>query len=555
MNNSELDNLIKNKWKTDKVWEESFSEDYRPGYCIFNNTAYALDLLYKHVKNNSKMCFHTDVDVDGIGTTYIFKKTLEKIGSNNHLLLINRDKVHGIQQKHADYFKQKPIDLMIITDSSSNEIDIIKQFNCDVLCIDHHDLLHRDLLGYCNDGIHRYVIVNNTIDNYAFDFDKRWLMTKKPGIFDNVEPYKGTSAMSCGLVVYELLRIFCDIYGYTHLLENMKLYQWVGVTLISDVIDTLNDRNQWYLDKTVFSYEVEPTLDCIMHKINKYISKLSVSYIGYTFAPLVNKAIRANAGAEALTDIIYYPDRILDLKKYDENQKDAVDRAINIEIVHNGVKTTGKRDFSNSDSIELDITSLGINPNYTGVIASHVGGDNNKAAAVYYIDKEGLCKGSFRGQDKNFDYRGYFEKFDPSIYAQGHSLAFGFRLKKDLLDQIMKNIPELENKNKNIYDIALGQCKNGIIHIDQEDWDNFRRQGYLMRISVGNSKVQTNDQILFRISNRDIDLKTAHGKLLIYNVFGGIDNGGFECKAFKPVTDSEVNVLSTVDNGIEMFIH
>ena len=137
------------------------------------------------------------------------------------------------------YFKDKNVDLIIITDSSSNDIEIIKQFNCDVLCIDHHDLLHTDLSGVCNNGVSEYVIVNNTIDSPTYDEDFAWLQSFDAKAFSNVSRYTAQPAMSCGLVVYELLRVYCKYLGKEQLLENLKLYQWVGVTLFTDAVDTL----------------------------------------------------------------------------------------------------------------------------------------------------------------------------------------------------------------------------------------------------------------------------------------------------------------------------
>ena len=252
-NNKEVQadyDFLMEKWKYKSVTGDEIPE--RPPFCIFNNLVLALELLKKHIDKNSLMCLHTDVDVDGFGTTYILKKILENLGSNRHLLLINRDKVHGIQQKHVEYFKKNKIDLMIITDSSSNEIDIIKQFNCDVLCIDHHDLLHNDLSGKCNDGIHDYVIVNNTIANSNQERDNLWLRRKNISAFEQLETYCGDIDMSCGVVVYELMRIYCECFANPKLLENLMLYQWAAITLITDVINTLNERNQWYYCNSIF---------------------------------------------------------------------------------------------------------------------------------------------------------------------------------------------------------------------------------------------------------------------------------------------------------------
>ena len=80
---------------------------------------------------------------------------------------------------------------------------------------------------------------------------------KNSTAFNNLEKYIGDSDMSCGLVVYEMLRLYCECFNNPKLLENLMLFQWVGVTLLTDVVNTLNRRNQWYLDKTVFGMNME----------------------------------------------------------------------------------------------------------------------------------------------------------------------------------------------------------------------------------------------------------------------------------------------------------
>lgn len=71
-----------------------------------------------------------------------------------------------------------------------------------------------------------------------------------------------------------------------------------------------------------------------------------------------------------------------------------------------------------------------------------------------------------------------------------------------------------------------------------------------MLIGFGNSKVQTKDEILLRVSASDVSLKSQRGKLYMYNVLGGYENGGFECKAFKPLEGTEFNVLVLYEGGI-----
>lgn len=541
-------NILLDRWKFTSVIGDV--KPNKPDFMVFNNTAYALDLLHKHIISGSKMCLHTDVDVDGIGTTYILKRTLENLGNNKYVLLINKDKIHGIQSKHVEYFKKNPIDLMIITDSSSNEIELIKQFECDVLVIDHHEILHEDLVGYCNDGIHRYVIVNNTIDNKNQEQDNLWLRSKNISAFEKLNDYKGDSDMSCGLVVYELLRLYCECFANPKLLENLMLFQWVGITLLTDVVNTLNERNQWFLENTVFSMDMESSLKAMMHKLTSFKASLDKTYIQYTFAPAINKAIRAGESQHALDIVINKPFNISELKGYGDIQKQAVDRAVCVEFVDpvTGLRTLNARVF-NTPTIMLDISKLGISPNYSGVIASRLSGDNNKNAAVFIINENGLCKGSFRGKYKNVDYRKYFDDYADNIYAQGHPGAFGFELTKEQLEYLMNNINSIEPVGQERPWLTLGNMNTdeyGEYHITS--LDDFKKLGYIWKIAVGNSKVTSKDEIVIRVKASDVVLKSTKGKIFIYDVFG------LECKSFKPLNGKYFDIYMEYTNEINMYI-
>lgn len=539
--------ILMDKWKTKSVTGDIKPE--RPSYCVFINTSKALQLLHKHIVRNSSMVLHTDVDVDGIGTTYIIKRVLDNLGCTNYALLINKDKIHGIQEKHVEYFKRNPIDLMIITDSSSNEIETIKSFNCDVLVIDHHDLVQYELYGTCNDGIHKFVIVNNTIDNSNQEEDNKWLRSKNISAFENLESYKGTNDMSCGLVVYELLRLYCECFVNPNLLENLMLYQWVGVTLITDVINTLNDRNQWYLDKTVFNMDVEPTLKVIISTINEWKTSLDKSYIGYTLAPLINKAIRAGAGNEALDIVMNRPQDINNLQKYAELQKQVIEKVVNVQTNDplTGQKILQPRVFSQK-SIMLDTGPFNISPNYNGVIASRLGGENHKNAAVY-VNENGYCKGSFRGLHKSVDYRSYFVNYSDDIYAQGHPEAFGFEVRYEQLKDLLDNISDIEPTEDEKPWLTIGNMnpdEYGVYHVT--DLTEFKRQGYLWRIAVGNAKVTSKDEICMRVKASDVVLKDNNGKLYIYDVLG------MECKAFSILKGEYFDVYAEYTNEINMYI-
>lgn len=541
-------NPLKEFWGLPEIYGEAKSD--KPKLCLFNNIVIAMNMLRKHISASSKIALHTDVDVDGVSTTYIAKETLNNLGVSNTPIVINKEKVHGIQQKHAEFFKNYKIDLMIITDSSCNDIDIIKQFECDVLVVDHHDLEHNELMGKCNDGIHEFIIVNSTIDNMNYEEDIKSIEKYIGRTLDNVEVYKGTQAMSCALAYYEFMRVYYTCFSNVQIIENLKLYQWAAMTLFTDVIDTINTRNQWYLDNTIFNTEIENTLRIILRQLNSYKLRLDKSYIEYTFAPLVNKAIRANKGSDVIKNIINNPSDICELRGYAELQEDMVNRVLNVSVTdpNTGLVSTSKRAF-NTDYILFDTSSFGVHPNYNGVIASRLQGDLCKNAAIYSVTSDGICQGSFRGKYKEVGYRQFFIDMVPGIYAKGHPGAFGFKATREQLENIMANISSIEPvKNpRPLFSVGdIPEEDRGQYHIT--DMNSFKREGYLLKIAIGNAKVISKDEVFIRVRAEDVKLKETKGKVFIYEAYG------IECKAFNVMHGKYFDIYLEYSNEICAFL-
>lgn len=566
------DNVLLDKWGSPDITGDIPVK--KPDMCIFNNTRKALEMLHKHMVLKSKIGLHIDVDVDGIGSGYILSRFLYSHRVNDLVHMINKGKVHGIQDKHVNYVNNNSgIGLMLISDSSCNEIEYIKQFNCDVLVIDHHEILHNDTYGKCNDDIHEYIIVNNVLDNLEFEQDILWLKQKNTEAFNNIPKYLGDNRMSCGLVIYELLRVYCECFSSPNLMENLMLYQWAGVTLLTDAIQLKTPRNQWYMHMTVHNTNMEHSLKIMQGLINKWRATLDKTYIGYSFAPVINKAIRADANKEALMTVLFNPSDILRLNKYKDNQENAVNKVVYVnyeeltrlkkkykdlgwtdEAAINELRLKGyvteliPRKF-NSDYISIDVSSYNISPNYTGVIAGRLSGENNKNTVCYTIDENGLAKGSFRGRLTDTDYRKYFEDYSDDIYAQGHAGAFGFRCKTEQLNDIMTNINSIEKDTDTREYFSVGNIpenERGVFHI--VSFEDFKKNMYLLRIANGNSKLTSVDEVNIKVSARDVVLKEIRGKLFLYDVLG------LECKAFKQLSGEYFKVYLEYTNELSAYI-
>lgn len=543
------DKLLIEKWDDNYVWEYNKTE--KPDYCLFNNCEKAIELLNKHIEANGRIILHTDVDMDGVGTTYIMLKFLKYMGVSCTPLIINKEKIHGIQAKQIDYInKAKAADLVIITDSSTNEVEAVKKFECDVLVIDHHDVVDKqgETFGHCNDNEHRFVIVNNTVENNDFEASKLLIEKHKSIDVEKIKQFDGDARMSCGLVVYELLRVYCVCFSDERVLENLKLYQWATITLFTDIVDTVTKRNQWYLDKTLLGNETEGTLNTVLNILDKYKSKIDKSFIQYKFAPLVNKTIRAGESTKALDIIINNINRLQELRKYEAIQKEAIERAVCIKTSGQlGIQTTSKIVFKGK-TIMLDISNLDISKNYTGVIASRLSGDNGKSAAVYIKDN-GVCQGSFRGKYKDIKYREIFEEYSSDIYAQGHNTSFGFKLTEEQLSELMQKIGDIEQTvDKRPY-ITMGNMTDsemGVYHI--KDISEFKQQGFLWKLAIGNSKVTSPDELLIRVKTADMALKRVGEKIFYYDVFG------IECKAFSPIKGEYADVYLEYSGEISAYI-
>ena len=528
-----MSDLLLERWGSDIVTGDR--EAGIPKIIGFHNTVKGIELLRNHVIKNSKIAVHCDVDVDGIGSGYVGKKFLGSQGAINTLFLINKDKIHGIQPAHVKYFNEiNNIDLLIILDSSTNEIELIKMLKCDVIVVDHHEIMHNELCGKTEYG-YEYVIINNMIGNSNGSEVNDWLRNNNPDTIETITDYVADARFSGAAVLYEIFRLYEEAYKVGPALKNLGLFQWVGVTLFSDAILLASDRNQYYMQQTVHSTYIESSLKIMLTELNKYKVTLDKSFINFTFCPAINKAIRAGFGGEALDIVLNRPQDILKLNIYKETQAKVLELCTNSTAVY-------KEDY-----ILKDITSTGVSKNYCGVIAARLCGENTKNA-VSFIMNDGTAMGSFRGRRSDVNYRGFFESYAKDVFAQGHDGAFGFKVDVPRLTDIMSQLKSIEPEETRLYLTAgnVPQELRGQYHIS--DMDNFKRLGYLWRLAIANSKLSGSEQLSIIGSSIDVVLVEQRGKLFVYEIMG------LRCKAFEPINTKLVNVYIEYSKDIEMYI-
>ena len=533
-------NVFDYAWNSDIVTGKRKAD--KPDLITFANTHLFVYLLNNAIERKESVMIHCDVDVDGIGTGYILGRFIEAAGGLKPSYIINKSKEHGINEKHVNYFKNNKTDLLIIVDSGSNDIEYIKNMNCNVLVIDHHEVEHSDLKGITNDGKHSYAIINNTIQCFNFDVIKKYFNKINTETFEKLKEYVVDDRMSCGLVIYELLRVYQELFKLGNILENLRLYQWVGITLFTDEIELNNERNQWYVEHTVNKDEVESNLNILIKELNPYKYRLDKSFICYTLAPTFNRAIRAEKSSEALDIVINHPEQVSKLSVYRKSQDIAIEKSI-------------EGAYFGDTYVIKDNTYTGISNNYSGVVGSRLCGDYNKNAFVYHVDSEGIAKGSFRGRINNLNYLEFINSNNLGI-AQGHKSAFGLKCKSENVHNLMQSLQAYESQYQDKLTYGgykylltagvLNEIERGLFVI--EDIEKFKKDWGIWSLAVGNSRVSNKEQILLTVSIQDVKLCDTKGKIYIYDILG------LKCKAFKPISDKILNIYAEYSTEIDLYI-
>ena len=185
--------------------------------------------------------------------------------------------------------------------------------------------------------------------------------------------------------------------------------------------------------------------------------------------------------------------------------------------------------------------------NYTGVIAASLSGDYQKQAAVYEIEN-GIAFGSFRGVQPTFDYRTFFEQHAEGNYAQGHKAAFGFQLSLSEFEAILNDLDSINVDICPSNYLTAGDIPSNLIgehHI--YDINDFKRQGNLLRLAIGNSHVNSSEQIEIIVPIKSARLVEQRGKLYIYDVLG------IQCKAFEILTHPTIRIYAEQSNLLNIY--
>ena len=495
-----IDKVLRGKYNNYDIISERIKPE-EPEVAYFFNYQEGYNLLKHHIECGSNIAIHADVDLDGIGSAYILYKFLIKEMGLAPILFINDTKEHGIKESYNKEIVEQGINLVIVVDSSSNEIETLSKMDCDVLVLDHHLIGDVGLKGFTSKG--EYVIINNVVDNIS-------------------DGYKGDTKYSAGLLVYEYLRLYLSLEGRENYLFSSLLYQWAVVTLYSDVIPLDSYRVQYYIGQSLNCDDIEYNLKLMLNALNPYIRNISKRAIIITLAPYINKVIRGGGCREILSYVLKLPNLITDLdrdKYYSDKQKSA------LLSIKNCVRGDG---YS-----YLDLTQENISPSYAGYIASSLVRESGNSAVVF-TQVDGFFKGSFRGK-LSLNYIDLFKSkcVDTREYVRGHKGAFGFKMTRDTLGRALKSLKIIEAGLGEEFIITAGDMPERYKGIYQIQGNIISKEIDMALLGLINSRLSSVEEIPIYVRNSNEIVQTkrySKNNKEIYDIYyKGIQGIAFEC--------------------------
>ena len=373
-------------------------------------------LFEKH--RNRPILLYGDPDCDGLFSLYLMCQFCEMMGIKHYDYYVNEHRFHGFTLP-VDKLKGK---LVIAADFhiETNVLEDLVNHDVVVLSTDHHDIKGE------------YVDISNDM------YDTEGIIINKQYYF---EPEEDRYLSGAG-VFYELI---CSLWPQ---FKNKVFEAIVGVSLLTDVRATENDKAKEYLRKT---FNIDPETQYIDYLIKNTITgdftfgrpKLDRNFVDYTLSPTINALLRYNKTSEAVEFILGRG--LKNGNKYRQSQSDLMTVMAN-RVRLNSLSSINilaiiDIDFADYPDVELS--------DFIGLLCSNYKDKyGGKSVLGFTVANGKVTRASFRGKFDDVPYLSSIRQLIP--HSDGHQTAFGiknFEPTPDLWVQLDDLISDLESNH------------------------------------------------------------------------------------------------------------
>ena len=371
-----------------------------------------LDILEKKIRENQKVRIIGDYDIDGICSTYILLKGLERAGAHVDVDIPDRMKDgYGISRELIDLAHDAGVDTILTCDNGISAIEQVayaRELGMTVLVTDHHEVPYEEQ----EDGsVLKFLPPAQAIVN--------------PKQEDCFYPFKGICG---GMVAFKVIQGLYETMGISGR-EAESLIPFAAIATVGDVMD-LTDENRILVREGLRRLQNtdNPGLKALIRVNNLENREITAYHIGFILGPCLNASGRLSTAKRALNLLLCREEReaallAQDLKALNDSRKDMTAKGVEeaVDLVEN--TDLGK------DRV-LVIYLPHCHESLAGIIAGRIRERYTRPAFVLTDGEEGV-KGSGRSIEAYHMFRELVKCRELLTKFGGHPMAAGLSLPRE----------------------------------------------------------------------------------------------------------------------------
>lgn len=405
------------------------TDEYNYDYDLIRNATRASKKIIGYARDGKNIVVSGDPDADGVTSLAIMYNRIKDIKNDENIefgleyIYSQRDTGHGIsgqitQKEEHDKLiednieKVKNADLLIILDSSSNDIEGVKKS-----------------LEIMKDGSEVLILDHHQFDSLEIESEMDKLATVV-NIQHSKDTYPNKSLSGAG-VVYKVSKGI-DLLTYDNDGHSDMYLDLVAVGLVGDMMSVMEIENRYLINyglKNVNNIGLQRILKGAGVNIYKYNSK----DIGFSVAPLINASARMGQIELAIEILLV------------DNDKDAKSLRLKMKKLNEQRQALQKEVFEKYER-EIDLSKKIIliidgdsNKGFNGLVAQNIARKYQRPCFVVgqYGD---MYMGSGRSFG-NFDTQGFLSELE-WVEASGHKQSHGLNFPVNKLEELEQYIED-----------------------------------------------------------------------------------------------------------------
>lgn len=379
-----------------------------------------ISILQEKIQNEKRIRIIGDYDIDGIQSTYILLKGIQRVGGIVTAAIPDRMKDgYGINENLITQAKEDGADTIITCDNgiaAIEEIAYAKQLGMTVLVTDHHDIPYEEKEGrriYKKSNADAIVNPKQEACHYPFS-----------GICGAVVAFKVIQAL------YEAFQIPAE--------EAMHFLQYAAFATVGDVMDLVDEN------RIIVKYGLEQMrrtdnagLRALMQQKNIQPECLSSYHLGFVLGPCLNASGRLDTAVRSLKLMLEENEgkaAVLAAELSDLNEER---KAMTTEGIEEAEKVIAQEQIAMDKVMVIYLPNL--HESLAGIVAGRIRERYHKPVFVLTKAEEGV-KGSGRSIETYSMYeelckcKELFSKFG------GHPMAAGLSMPEENVEKFRKKI-------------------------------------------------------------------------------------------------------------------